>query len=105
MDKDNRIDEIIVLKTWRNQKGIEIPSFYLELVAIEACRYRRSGDLAANVWVTFEYIRDSIETALFIDPANTNNRISDDLTVAQKRALVTAANTALAASNWGNIVK
>lgn len=50
-------------------------------------------------------IRDNIKTAVFIDPANTNNRISDDLTLAEKQALATAASAARRATNWNQIVQ
>ncbi|WP_222008559.1 nucleotidyltransferase family protein [Rhizobium laguerreae] len=100
-----RAEEIMILKAWRGQKGLTFPSFYLELVTIEACRGRRVGDLAENVWVTLAYIRDNITRAVFIDPANTNNRISDDLTAVEKQALANAASTARQAGNWGQIVQ
>jgi hypothetical protein len=73
-------------------------------VTIEACRGRRVGDLAENAWATLAYIRDNIRSAVFIDPANTNNRISDDLTAAEKQALAIAASTARQANYWGQIV-
>ena len=31
-----RADEIRILKLWRNQKGLDLPSFYLELSVIRA---------------------------------------------------------------------
>ncbi|MGO7535947.1 nucleotidyltransferase [Rhizobium leguminosarum] len=99
-----RAEEIMIMKAWREQKGLVFPSFYLELVTIEACRGRRIGDLAENVWAALAYVRDNIMGAVFIDPANTNNRISDDLTVAEKRALANAASTARQATNWSQIV-
>lgn len=99
-----RVDEIMILKVWREQKRLEFPSFYLELVTIEACRGRGVGDLSGNVLATLTYIRDNIKTAIFIDPANSNNRISDDLTAAEKQALASAAFSARKATNWGQIV-
>jgi Second Messenger Oligonucleotide or Dinucleotide Synthetase domain len=101
----SRADEIMVLKAWRNQKGLDFPSFYLELVAIEACKQRQVGYVADNVWGSFEYIKNNIETAGFLDPANTNNRISDDLTAAAKKALAKAATDARTASDWSQIVQ
>lgn len=99
-----RAEEIMVMKAWRQQKGLTFPSFYLELVTIEACRGRRIGDLSENVWATFAYIRDNIMRAIFIDPANTNNRISDDMNSVEKQALANAASIARQAKNWGQIV-
>lgn len=100
-----RAEEIMILKLWRRQNGLVFPSFLLELVTIEACRGRKLGAVSANVWATILYIRDNIRTAVFIDPANTNNRISDDLTGAEKEALAAAASRASRATYWGEILK
>lgn len=99
-----RAEEIMILKAWRRQKGLTFPSFYLELVAIEACRDRKVGSLSDNVWAALAFIRDNITTAVFIDPANTNNRISDDLTAGEKHTIASAASVARQATNWNQIV-
>lgn len=99
-----RAEEIMIVKAWREQKRLAFPSFFLELVTIEACRGRKVGDLSNNVLATLDYIRDNIRTAVFIDPANTNNRISDDLTAAEKQVLAHAAFAARKASKWNEIV-
>jgi hypothetical protein len=39
-----------------------------------------------------------------VDPANTNNIISDDLSAADKTKIKTAADLALKATNWSQIV-
>lgn len=99
-----RSEEIMIMKAWREQKGLVFPSFYLELVTIEACRGRKTGALADNVWATLEYVKSNITTAIFIDPSNTNNRISDDLTATEKQALATAAGIARQAKHWSQVV-
>ncbi len=60
--------------------------------------------IARTVWATLAYIRDNIMRTVFIDPANTNNRVSDDLTSGEKQALANAASIARQANNWGQIV-
>lgn len=95
----NRLDEIRLLKVWRNRRGLDFPSFYLELVVIEALYGLWSGKLAANVVTALEFIRDRITTVRIVDPANTNNIISDVLTMAGKQTLASAARSALA-SSW-----
>jgi hypothetical protein len=90
-----RLLETRVLKLWRNQKGLEFPSFYLELTAIDALRYSQLGTLSDRVRRVLEYLRDSFVNARVVDPANTNNIISDDLTVAEKNVIKTGAATAL----------
>jgi hypothetical protein len=105
-----RLEEIRVLKLWRDQNGLNFPSFYLELAVIEALAptllgAAPYGDLANNVWIVFQYLRDRFPTARVLDPANSNNVISDDLTGAEKTAIQSAATGALAASNWNQIVR
>jgi hypothetical protein len=99
-----RQSEIRLVKLWRRQKGLEFPSFYLELVVIEALKVAWLSSLADNFRTIMTYLRDNLESARFVDPANTNNIISDDLTVAEKRAIKAAATAALVAPYWGEIV-
>jgi Nucleotidyltransferase domain len=96
--------EIRLIKLWRTQKGLEFPSFYLELAVIRALESQFMTPLADNMRTVFAYFSDNILTARFVDPANTNNIISDDLTVAEKQAIRAAAAAALAAPYWRDIV-
>ena len=99
------INETRILKLWRNQKRLDLPSFYLELTTIEALRGQWSGTLSDNVWKVLVYLRDAFPNARVVDPANTNNIISDDLTNADRAKIKTAAALALQAKTWGDIVK
>ena len=92
-----------VLKLWRNQKHLDFPSFYFELTVIAALSGAR-GTLSQNVWTAFEHLRDRFPNARVVDPANTNNIISDDLSSADKAKIAAAARQALAAPNWNQIV-
>ncbi|MCZ7620185.1 MAG: nucleotidyltransferase domain-containing protein [Myxococcota bacterium] len=96
--------EIRVMKLWRQQKRLDFPSFYLELTAIDALSSQRSASLSANVWAVFKYLRDRFAGARVLDPANTSNVISDDLTSMDRLQVCRAAGTALASSNWNEIV-
>lgn len=98
-----RIQETRILKLWRNQKGVDFPSFYLELTVIDAL-YNARGSLSENVWKVFQYLRDTFPNARVVDPANTNNIISDDLTTTERAKIKAAAERALAASDWNQIV-
>lgn len=100
-----RQQETRILKLWRNQKGLEFPSFYLELTTIEALRYTYNGSLGERVSRVLSYLSDAWLNARFVDPANTNNIISDDLTAAEKRAVSAAAERAIAAPTWSEVVK
>ena len=99
-----RIDEIRLLKTWRTRHALRFPSFYLELAVLEALHYARHGDIAANVWQSLEYLRDNIESVRFIDPANTNNVVSEDCTASERTAIALQAATSLGKRTWNEIV-
>ncbi len=101
-----RLGESRILKLWRNQKGLDFPSFYLELTVIDALPWQLAPEtLSGNIWRVFHYLRDSFPNARVADPANTNNIISDDLTAAEKAKIKAAATVALGAKDWDEIVK
>jgi hypothetical protein len=99
-----RLSETRILKLWRNQKGLDFPSFYLELTLMNALSGSSTGSVSNNVWKSFQYLRDHFPTARVVDPANSNNIISDDLTSIERGKVKTAAIQALSAKNWEQIV-
>lgn len=99
-----RQEEIRILKLWRDQAGLDFPSFYLELATVSALRHRPRGELADNVWHVLGYLEQSFVSRGVLDPANVNNVVSAEMTTAEKR---TVAATAAAARNgrpWSAIV-
>lgn len=96
--------EIRLVKLWRTQKGLEFPSLYVDLAVIKALELKFWSPLADSMRTIFAYLSENILTARFVDPANTNNIVSDDLTVAEKQAIKAAAKTALVAAYWRDIV-
>jgi len=98
-----RTREIKIVKLWRNQKHLDFPSFYLELTVLAALSGAR-GDLSDNVWKAFEYLRDNFASARVVDPTNTNNIVSDDLSAAERAQVVSAARLARQATDWSQIV-
>lgn len=99
-----RQEEIRVLKVWRHLHQLELPSFLLEMAVIDALHYARVGDLAANVMTVLEHLRDQIEYRRYVDPANSNNAVSDDCTAREKQAIASAARSSRLASTWDRIV-
>jgi hypothetical protein len=99
-----RMDEIRLLKLWRTRHGIRFPSFYLELATIDALHYARHGDLSTNVWKVLQHLRDNVQTARYIDPANTNNAVSDDCTASEKATIAAKASESLGKRNWNEIM-
>jgi hypothetical protein len=97
-------DEIQVLKIWRNLHQVDFPSFFLELLALEAFENVRTYGFAASVFASFRYIADNISHVRILDPANSNNVVSDDLTAAEKQRVAVAASRAATRSTWEDIV-
>jgi len=96
--------ETRIIKLWRRQKGLEFPSFYVELATIAALKGKQKN-LVSNVLDVFRYLSEGFVSMRVVDPANTNNIISDTLTLAEKAAIKSAAIAALKAPNWSDIVK
>ena len=103
IQSSGRTNEIIITKIWRQKHRLDFPSFYLEIVVLEALKYKRDG-FASNFMSILEYLSTSFESARFLDPANSNNIISDDLTDAEKKTIATQAQRSKREQNWGGIV-
>lgn len=99
-----RINEIKAIKIWRNLHNLEFPSFYLELVVIEALKYKRTTNLSQNVLEALRYIAENILISRIVDPGNTSNVISEDLTSSEKSALSFSAANLIRAANWSQII-
>ncbi len=98
-----RQDEIKIMKIWLALHQIDLPSFYIELLVLEALSGYRYGQLASNVVRNLEFIRDRARTLRLVDPSNTNNIVSDDVTIAERGQLVSLATRALS-GNWASFV-
>lgn len=90
-----RQQEICALKIWRERAGLEFPSFYLELTALQALEKERFGQTADNLTSVLRYIANRFEAAVVRDPANRDNVISNELSAAEKKAIAKAARAAL----------
>lgn len=102
--RSGRTEEIRILKLWRTLAGLEFPSFVLELAALRALDGLPIGALAQNVSKALSWLGANIETARLIDPANTNNIVSDDLTEAERSAIARAARAARAQAHYNDFV-
>lgn len=99
-----RAREIRAIKIWRTLHSIDWPSIYLELFVIDVLKFKPRDHLASNVLTVLNAIADSLPTTRILDPANTNNVISDDLTSAEKSRISMQARASVNAPNWTNIL-
>ena len=102
VSNSGRLDEIRLIKIWRNRFEIDWQSFYLELFVLDALRGARVGNVQENIITVFRAITTSLASKRLIDPANTNNVVSDVMTAQSKSVVIKSAQSALE-SPW-NVV-
>jgi hypothetical protein len=100
----SRMDEIKIVKIWRRLHQLDFPSFYLELAVIRGLQGRWSGQLASNVLEALNYLSTCLVNDRILDPANTNNVVSDDLSLMDKQKVAAQAKLAASQPSWDRIV-
>ena len=100
----NRLKEIKLTKIWRQLNGLDFPSFYLELSVIDCLSGRSYSDLSGNFWEILRFLSNEFPNKRYLDPSNTNNVISDDLSAIGKSQIQTMAQISRNKKTWGEIV-
>ena len=100
----DRLKEIRVAKIWRMLHGFDFPSLYLELFAIDALSGRSRLTLAENVLHVLRTVGSSLSSTRIVDPANTNNILSNDLTQAEKQRIAAQATLSAREQSWLRII-
>jgi hypothetical protein len=104
VSKSNRLDEIKLTKIWRDKKQLDFPSFYLELVVIDALKGCLIGATDTNFIKVLRFIESTLETKNYIDPANTNNYISEQISIAEKKRIALQAKLSADQTYWRDII-
>lgn len=99
-----RVNEIRAVKIWRNLHSLDFPSFFLEMMVIDALYQRSTTTLAENVIAALRYISNSIQSTRIVDPSNTNNVISDDLSASEKAVIASQASRSYQEQYWEKII-
>lgn len=99
-----RLDEIRLTKIWRNSHGLVFPSFCLELAVIEALYHQRSGQLASNFMMIMDYLACNSLNHRLIDPGNSNNIVTDELTDNDRMNISNIAYVSRRKPYWESIV-
>lgn len=89
-----RVSEIRRIKSWRNRIDLKWPSFHLELFVIDELFGCSHNAIDFNIRKVLDAASKSIYRPL-TDPANTNNRVSDDIDLITGMAISSAASKAL----------
>jgi len=110
ISQSGRTNEIKTIKIWRELNKIDFPSIYLEyLIVSNILLYypKDANSLASNAWhVLQELAKDAGNplSARIVDPANSNNILSDLLTAAEKNRIIAQAKIAARQEYWTTIV-
>jgi len=104
VSKSGRVNEVRAVKIWRDLHKLSFPSFFLELFVIEALKGKSTNNLAQNVISALSYVGSNLPTTRLVDPANSNNLISEDMTQAEKTTVAAQARTSAAKPYWENII-
>lgn len=110
ISQSGRINEIKILKIWRELHQLDFPSIYLEYLLLKVILLNRStsfDSLGDNVWYALNELAKTQNNPLFsriVDPSNTNNILSDLLTNVEKDRIINQAQISISQSIWENIV-
>lgn len=98
-------DVIRLMKLIRLRRGVPFKTFVLELMTIEGAKGAASGGLERRLLAALSYIRSNIGTARIVDPANSSNVISDELSASDKGAIQSFAQAAIDAKTWTEVFR
>ena len=101
--KSSRITEITSLKIWKELHNLEFPSIYLETYVIETLSGKTRYDYANNFADLLRDLATNFQTTRIVDPANTNNILSDDLTEKEKEKIAWQAAFDLK-GKWNQVI-
>lgn len=104
-----RLNEIKLLKIWRELNGLDFPSIYLEYLIINTLSSKSLdvAKLADNfLFLLRELAKDTSNPldSRIVDPANSNNILSDLLTASEKENIITKAKISAGQQYWENIL-
>jgi len=88
------IDEILALKIWRRRHALRFPSFLMELAVIHALIPNRP--IEEQFTSLLRFLATDFPTTRLLDPANSNNVVSDLLTDVEKLRIARTAH-----GKWG----
>ena len=101
VSQSGRLNEIKLLKIWRSLHNLDFPSVYLEYLLINQILLNRTSNsayLADNFVYILQELSKDVGNPLFtriVDPANTNNILSDLLNNTEKNQIITRARACL----------
>lgn len=104
-----RLNEIKLLKIWRELNKLDFPSIYLEYLTISILsgKSKDASKLTENFWFILQALSKDISNPLYsriVDPANSTNILSDLLSATEKKAIISKAKLSIGQQYWSGIV-
>ncbi len=98
--QSGRVFDIKAIKIWRKLRGLDFPSFYLELCVIEALKGKSlTGSPSIHFGDVMSFLATDFVNKTIYDPSNIGNEVSEELTQSEKQTIKTAALATLGV-NW-----
>lgn len=100
-----RQDFIKLIKIWRDCHQLDFPSMNIELSVLKALQGNSlSLELDAGFRLVMNYLSNSFLTDNLVDPFNSANIVSNDMTQNEKQRIVMQAQKFFVASDWGQVI-
>lgn len=108
ISSSGRINEIKLLKIWRELNNLDFPSIYMEYLLISVIlRSKSKNNLEGNFYYILSELAKDQNNPLSVrltDPSNSNNILSELLTANEKNNIIRAAKHSISQTNWRHIV-
>ena len=99
------VDVIRLMKIWKHQHNLDISSFMLELLTIQALKGFGVKKLEPRFQHVLEYIQKEIQFITIVDPANPQNVVSEKLSWLGRQNIYMAAMKSVHAGSWSEVVQ
>ncbi len=110
ISQSGRLNEIKLIKIWRELNRLDFPSIYLEYIIKDYIlkNYPTNiSNLGDNTFRILKELGKSYDNPLdirIVDPANSNNILSDLLNQTEKKRIIDSASIASQQTNWNQIL-
>ena len=89
-------DVIKLVKLWKVRNNVPLKTFVLEILVVETLKGSKSKDnYAKSLYSILAEIKDKMKTIKLVDPANSNNVVSETMKSSEKEIAASKAEEAL----------
>lgn len=109
VSRSGRTNEIRLIKIWRELNRLDFPSIYLEYLILDILSSKSTNivNLGSNAFYIITELAKTYGNPILdtiIDPANSNNILSDLLDRSEKNTIIATARVAASKTNWNQII-